>query len=219
MVGCSFLAPAAAQAGAVDLAGVVHASVPVKSLKELKYRGVVRQQYDFSCGSAAVATLLTHHYAQPISEKDVFLAMYTRGNRAAIQREGFSLLDMKQYLDGRGYQADGIYASLDDLARVGIPAIVLVEIRGYKHFVVVKGVQDGEVMVGDPAMGLKHYRRSEFEKLWTNGILFVVTKQADIGRKHFNAEWHHIARAPVRHAMSTDTLSNVTLLRPSINDF
>jgi predicted double-glycine peptidase len=211
----------AAHAGFVELTPVVgvNASIPVKSIKELKYRAVVRQQYDFSCGSAAVATLLTHHYANSVDEQEVFLAMYKKGNRAAIHREGFSLLDMKQYLDERGYQADGLYASLDDLARVGIPAIALVEINGYKHFIVVKGVKNGEVMVGDPAAGLKLYRRSDFEKLWTNGILFVVRSRSDIAKQHFNSEWGNIARAPVGDAISRASLTNVTLLRPGANDF
>jgi predicted double-glycine peptidase len=210
-----------ARADLVDItpATGINVSVPLKSIKELKYRGVIRQQYDFSCGSAALATLLTHHYAAPVNEKDVFMAMFQRGNRAAIQREGFSLLDMKQYLDDRGYRADGIYASLDDLARVGIPAIVLIEVQGYKHFVVVKGVQNGEVMAGDPATGLKHYRRDEFQKLWTNGILFVVRSKPDVARKHFNSEWTNIARAPLGEAISRDTLANITLLRPTANDF
>ena len=41
-------------------------SMSVRSLKEMRlreaFRTTLRQQYDFSCGSAAVATLLTHHY-------------------------------------------------------------------------------------------------------------------------------------------------------------
>jgi predicted double-glycine peptidase len=197
----------------------VSASIPVRSIKELKYRAVVQQQFDFSCGSAAVATLLTYHYGASVGEKEVFLAMYQKGNRAAIHREGFSMLDMKQYLDERGYRADGLYASLDDLMRVGIPAIVLIEVNGYRHFVVVKGIHNNEVMVGDPAAGLKLYRRADFEKLWTNGILFVVRSRPDIGRKHFNAEWSNIARAPLGHALSPNALANITLLRPTLNDF
>jgi predicted double-glycine peptidase len=221
LIALILLCVTSAQAGIVELTPVVgvNASVQVKSIKELKYRAVVRQQYDFSCGSAAVATLLTHHYANAVNEQDVFLAMYKKGNRAAIHREGFSLLDMKQYLDERGYQSDGLYASLDDLARVGIPAIALIEVNGYKHFVVLKGVKNGEVMVGDPAAGLKLYRRSDFEKLWTNGILFVVRSRADIAKQHFNSEWGNIARAPVSYGISRDSLTNVTLLRPGGNDF
>ena len=196
-----------------------NARVPVKSIRELKYRAVVRQQFDFSCGSAAVATLLTYHYRFPVSEQEVFLAMYEKGDRATIHREGFSLLDMKQYLDDRGYQADGIYAGLDDLARVGVPAIVLVNLNGYNHFVVIKGVNNGEVMVGDPAAGLKLYRKAEFEKIWTNGIMFVVRSRADIAKSHFNSEWANIARAPMGSAISRDSLANITLLRPGSGDF
>jgi len=208
-------------AGMVELTPSMgtNASVPVRSIKDLKFRAVVRQQFDFSCGSAAVATLLTHHYRNPVSEQDVFLQMYDKGDKDSIRREGFSLLDMKVYLEAVGFQADGLYASLDDLARVGIPAIVLVEVNGYKHFVVIKGVNTNELMVGDPAAGLKVYRRAEFEKIWTNGILFVVRSRADIAKGHFNTEWTNIARAPVGNAILRDMLSNITLLRPTVNDF
>ena len=168
-----------------------------------------------------MATLLTYHYDNPVSEQEVLLAMFEKGNRAAIRREGFSLLDMKQYLDAHGFQSDGIYASLDDLARVGVPAIVLIEDKGYKHFVVVKGVTATEVLVGDPAAGLRVYPRDDFQKVWTNGLLFVVRNRADIARKHFNstAHWAAIPRAPLGAAIARDTLSNITLLRPPNGDF
>lgn len=221
LLGFLLLGMPAGHAGWVDIPASfgVPASMPAKSIKELKYRSVVRQQFDFSCGSAAVATLLTYHYRNPVGEQEVFLAMYEKGNRATIHREGFSLADMKQYLDGRGYQADGIYADLSALARVGIPAIVLIEVNGYKHFVVVKGVTDSEVMIGDPALGLKLYRRSDFEQIWTNGIVFVVRNRADIARHHFNTEWASIARAPLGSGISRESLANITLLRPPSGDF
>jgi uncharacterized protein len=196
-----------------------NAAVPVQSIKALKYRGVIRQQYDFSCGSAAVATLLTYHYQRPVTEQEVFMEMYERGDRARIRREGFSLLDMKQYLDNRGFRSDGIFATLDDLERVAIPAIVLIDDKGYRHFVVIKGIRNGEVLVGDPAKGLRYYRKEDFQKLWTNGILFVARAHAAVARSHFNVEWAAIARAPLGSAVSRDTLANITLLRPPPGDF
>ena len=216
--------PVRAQAASVVITasfGGGNAVVSVRSILELKYRTVVKQQQDFSCGSAAIATLLSYHYETPVPEREVLLAMYEKGNRAVIHREGFSLLDMKQYLDGRGLQADGIYAGLDDLERVGVPAIVLIEDQGYRHFVVVKGVKNGEVLVGDPAVGLRVYRRAHFETLWTNRLLFVVRSHADVARKHFNTapQWAAIARAPLGVAVSRDSLANVTLLRPPSGDF
>lgn len=210
-----------AQAGSVEISPTFgsNVSVGVRSIKELKYRSVVRQQLDFSCGSAAVATLLSYHYQHPVSEQDVLLAMYEKGDKGKIHREGFSLLDMKQYLEANGFQPDGIYASLDELAQIGIPAIALIEDKGYRHFVVIKGINSSELLVGDSAAGLKVYRKADFEKLWTNGILFVVRNRANIAKLHFNTEWSRIARAPMGTAISRDSLANVTLLRPPSTDF
>src|SRR4029077_10081261 len=66
-----------------------------KSLLDSRFKNVVRQHYDFSCGSAAVATLLTYNYGHPVEEMNVLNAMYEAGDKAKIRREGFSLLDMK----------------------------------------------------------------------------------------------------------------------------
>src|SRR3546814_10919743 len=62
-------------------------SIPVTSLKEKRWTNVVRQQYDFSCGSAAVATLLTYHYETPVDEARAFEEMFVRGNQAKIRSE------------------------------------------------------------------------------------------------------------------------------------
>ncbi len=82
-------------------------NVPVTSLREARYRSTIRQQFDFSCGSAAVATLLTYQYGYPVTEQTVFANMYVNGDQAKIRAEGFSLLDMKRFLESRGFLADG----------------------------------------------------------------------------------------------------------------
>ena len=122
-------------------------SVPVVSMKEQRFQKTLHQQYDFSCGSAALATLLTHHYNFPVSEQDVFREMFTRGDQAKIKKEGFSLLDIKNYLANHGFDADGYVAELDKLSVAKVPAIVLIKEQGYYHFVVVKGLRDGRVLI------------------------------------------------------------------------
>src|SRR5215470_19450925 len=74
------------------------ATVAVKSYVARKFETVVKQRYDFSCGSAALATLLTFHYGRAVSEEQVFDAMWSVGDKANIRAKGFSLLDMKLYL-------------------------------------------------------------------------------------------------------------------------
>ena len=50
-----------------EIAGGSYA-VPVRTLQQIKQAGTLIQQYDFSCGSAAVATLLTHQYGRPTTD-------------------------------------------------------------------------------------------------------------------------------------------------------
>lgn len=143
------------------------------SYAEIPYRTVIRQQYDYSCGSAALATLLRYHYAFKVNESEVFKAMYAVGDQSRIQKLGFSLLDMKKYLATLGYQADGYRLSLQKLRELAVPAIALIQIGSYKHFVVVKGVVGNQVLVGDPAKGLREVTSDEFLKSW-NGVAFLV---------------------------------------------
>jgi len=193
-------------------------TVRVLSLKEAKFRRTIKQQYDFSCGSAALATLLSYHYGNAVTETEVFQYMYERGNQAKIQREGFSLLDIKSYLEAHGYNADGFETSLDKLAEVGVPAIVLISDNGYHHFVVVKGILEGRILVGDPSMGARIIRRSEFERLWTNGIVFVITSKRDLATFNANAEWS-TGIAPLGAAISRDALSSTMIFLRGVNEF
>jgi predicted double-glycine peptidase len=112
--------------------------VPVVSWKEARYSRVITQQYDFSCGSAAVATLLTFGYDHPTDEQMAFRQMYAHGDQATIQKVGFSLLDMRQYLVEQGYDAEGFRADLDTVIRIGVPAITLITTGIYRHFVVLR---------------------------------------------------------------------------------
>src|SRR5215510_911449 len=125
--------------------------LPVTSMKDRPFKTVVMQRYDFSCGAAVVATMLTHHYGRKTSESTVFKAMYQAGDQTLIRHNGFSFLDMKNYFNSIGLRADGFDLSLDDIQELGVPAITLISLNGYKHFVLVKGIKDQRVLLADPA--------------------------------------------------------------------
>ncbi|MCW5622563.1 MAG: C39 family peptidase [Burkholderiales bacterium] len=193
-------------------------SVRVRSLKEAKFRSTVRQQYDFSCGSAALATLLTYHYEHPVTETEVFQYMYARGDQAAIQREGFSLLDIKGFLEGHDYEADGFETSLDKLEEVAVPAIVLINENGYQHFVVIKGLRGNEVLIGDPSMGSRILQRPRFEAMWVNSIVFVITSVRETRTFNASADWR-AGKAPLGAAISRESLANMMIFQRGPNDF
>lgn len=170
----------------------------VQSWQDRRFDGVVRQKYDFSCGSAALATLLSHHYDYDVREENAFRGMWSAGDRAQIRKVGFSLLDMKRWLASRGIVADGYKVSLEDIAKTGIPGIALIAVDNYRHFVVVKGVSRGEVLLGDPASGLTVMSSDEFLAAW-NGIYFALSPDRALARSRFNqeAQWASYGRAPV----------------------
>lgn len=218
MLPCCLLEPALADSpGILGPAGNSYA-VPVTSLKGARFVSTLRQQYDFSCGSAAVATLLTHHYGLKVDEVEVFKHMFERGDQAKIQREGFSMLDMKLFLDGKGFRAEGVRVSLDQLAEAGVPAIALVKENGYSHFVVVKGVRPNAVVIGDPALGTRVLRRNDFEKFWVNGILLVINNRVDLA--HFNRErdWQVRPAAPLGNGVRGANSMDVQMLLPGPMD-
>ena len=189
--------------------------LPVASMEQRRFASVIRQRYDFSCGSAALATLLTYHYGDPQSEESVFIGMWRDGDRAQIRRLGFSLLDMKRYLAARNLKADGFKVSLDQVAKAGVPGIALIDTRGYKHFVIVKGVTSDAVLVGDPALGIRSIGRDEFTRTW-NGIFFVINEKTEVARHAFNtaAEWSLIPRARVGFDVEPVSVQALALSAP-----
>jgi hypothetical protein len=183
---------------ATGMGGVTDVAVPVRDIVSVRFAEVVRQRFDFSCGSAALATLLRYHYDFDVGEEIAFRGMWLRGDQAAIRRVGFSLLDMKRWLATRGLTGDGYKVTLDQIAKTGVPGIALIAVNNYRHFVVLKGVHGDEVLVGDPSAGITVMSRAKFEAAW-NGIYFVLSQDQPRAKQRFNraAQWAAYPRAPI----------------------
>lgn len=145
----------------------------VVSMREGRYTHVTRQQYDFSCGAAALATILKYAYDWPVTEEEVVRGLLEVSDPKLVRERGFSLLDIKNFLEVIAMRGRGYRVGYDDLKRVRVPTIVLLDTRGYRHFVVLKEVTDTKVYVADPALGNRIVKRDEFERGW-NGIVFAV---------------------------------------------
>ncbi len=217
MAACAAMAAAAAD---MDVRVPVNGAyrMRVTSLKEARFRTTIPQQFDFSCGSAATATLLTFQYGHPVSEQDVFVRMYTYGDQARIRKEGFSLLDMRRYLQSQGFEADGFDLPLEKLQEEGVPAIVLLNDRGYRHFVVVKGLKNGRVLLGDPARGTRAMPKSRFEALWDNRVLFVIHNRRAQARFNQPQDWRTAPPAPLDVGLHRDGLRNIAVPRRGPGD-
>ncbi|MBK1617978.1 peptidase C39 [Lamprobacter modestohalophilus] len=143
----------------------------VTSLLELRQQNVAAQEWDLSCGAAALTTVLNHQHDDPVSEREVAIGLMGRqeyvDNPLLVQaREGFSLLDLKRFVESRGYQGIGLgQLELDGLVQRA-PVIVPIKTKGYNHFVIFRGVAGNRVLLADPAWGNRTMRRSRFLDAW-----------------------------------------------------
>ncbi len=157
--------------------GGLRLNTDVRSMAEIRDTNVLRQRWDYSCGSAALSTVLTYFLDDPTPETAVVVSILRRTDPVRVRsRGGFSLLDLKNYLARRGYTSSGFAAlELDDLSEFAVPPIVPISLKGFDHFVVFRGHYDDRVVLSDPAFGTLTMSASRFDELWKDGIGFVVT--------------------------------------------
>jgi uncharacterized protein len=155
--------------------GIAPEPVQVYPNQYFKYKHIVHQAFDYSCGSAALTTILQFHLGLAVTEKDAMEGMLEHGEKdKIIARRGFSLLDMKRYVATLGSDSGGFHADMNDLATLGEPAIVPIDYAGFKHFVVLRGVRGGLVFLADPSAGNITFSVEEFATLWDRNTLFIA---------------------------------------------
>src|SRR6476660_1524200 len=87
----------------------------VQSGVEIGHDRVMIQKWDLSCGAAALGTLLRYQFGEPVTEKEIARGLMSRaeyiGHPELLQvREGFSLLDLKRFV--QMYRAKRVVAKL-----------------------------------------------------------------------------------------------------------
>jgi uncharacterized protein len=147
----------------------------VVSLTEFQDKNVIKQNYDYSCGSAALATLLNFYVNENLTERQVIQGLMEYGNKAMIaERRAFSLLDMKKFVNKLGYEGVGYKAEINDLISLNHPCIVPIEFLGYRHFTVFRGFSSGHIFFADPYRGNTSYTVEEFKTMWFEKVIFVI---------------------------------------------
>lgn len=150
-------------------------------MKDLRDQDLVKQRFDFSCGAAALATLLRYGFGESVNEGQILDGLFdlpSENEKAERRRTGFSLLDLQRVAQARGFNAEGFRLEPAQVAMLGGPVIVFVEPRGYKHFAVLRGVRGDRVYLADPSRGNIRMPVHTFVDSWVQndgkGIIFVV---------------------------------------------
>jgi predicted double-glycine peptidase len=153
----------------------------MKSWRAMQRENVVFQRMDYSCGSAAMATMFRYYFEDNISEKDVLKKIFEQLAKSEDPKKelkdrienGFSMLDLLNVAKEFGYLAAVVRIPLAKLAESKAPVIVKITKLKYEHFVVFRGVHDNTVYLADSVRGNVRLSTQEFVEQWSGESLFL----------------------------------------------
>lgn len=133
-------------------------STPI-TWQAIQKKNVVKQNVDYSCGSASLATILTYFYNQPTTKSQVIKDL-------ALNKQMASFQDLANVSQKYGFIGRGIATNYDSLKKIKIPAIVYLNHNRTDHFSVLRAIDDTHVYLADPSWGNRTLTRKQFEKIW-----------------------------------------------------
>ncbi|OHB82494.1 MAG: hypothetical protein A2V98_24425 [Planctomycetes bacterium RBG_16_64_12] len=153
-----------------------------KSWLELRTENVVMQQRDYSCGAAALATLIRHHWGDEVTETQLIgelVQMLTVEEMKERIQNGLSLTDLRRLAVRIGYLATIGRVEFDKLRESKVPLVVGIVVNDFDHFVVYRGTDGHYVYLADPARGNVRTPIPEFLDQWQKNAVLVVVKPGD----------------------------------------
>jgi len=133
--------------------------IPIKTWKDLRDERVVKQDLDYSCGAASVATIMNGFYGMEVTEGELLKAMEEDG--------AASFQDLAEVVRSHGLKGVGVALNFEQLRQLEVPAIAYLKYRDDDHFSVVRGVDaDGSVTLGDPSWGNRRFTKHQFLNMW-----------------------------------------------------
>ncbi len=134
-------------------------SVPVKTWKAMRDERVVKQDLDYSCGAASMATIMNGFYGLNVTEAEVLEGMEEDG--------AASFQDLAEVARFHGLKGVGVALNFEQLQQLKVPAIAYLKYRDDDHFSVVRGIDaDGSVTLGDPSWGNRRFTKHQFLNMW-----------------------------------------------------
>lgn len=147
--------------------------------RELKQQNVVMQRRDYSCGAAALATLIRYYWGDPVGETYFLTAILSTLSPEELRdrvANGLTMTDLRRAAVRRGYLATIGRLSYQQLTESKVPLVVGITVRDYDHFVVYRGTDGYYVYLADPIRGNIRVPAWEFVEQWQRNAVLVVAK-------------------------------------------
>ena len=153
--------------------------VYVPSWKELQRRNIVMQTHDYSCGAAALATVIRYYWNDPVGELHIIEGILRTLSPDEVKdrmKHGLAISDLRRAAVQMGYLSTIGTMSFERLSQARVPLVVPLKIKQYDHFVVYRGIADGRVYLADPIRGNVRPTIAEFCQQWQKNAILVVAK-------------------------------------------
>lgn len=152
----------------------------VWSYKEIKERGIVMQEFDYSCGAAALATIARYYWGDDIGETH-FLDLLPKLNLNEKElkdriENGLTLTDLRNLANKGGYQATMARVTFRELSQGKVPVVVGIVVKKHEHFAVFRGADDRRVYLADPIRGQVRLPIEDFLEQWQKNAILIVAK-------------------------------------------
>jgi len=147
--------------------------------KQIKQMHVVMQKYDYSCGAAALATILQYYWGDNATEDQILLAIVKILTPEELQdriKKGLAISDIRRGAVEMGYLSTVGTLTFQQLRQSRAPLIVGISAEGFDHFVVFRGTDCEYVYLADPIRGNIRVTVSVFLRQWQKNAALVVIK-------------------------------------------
>ena len=127
-----------------------------QSYLDLKYQHVVRQQRDFTCGAASLATILKHHFGMPVTEGMLFWMLVKRYEPEELKKkaeEGLSFEDLSFVAESLGFETQAAIIEASELEKLNGPVIIQLNLKKFDHFAVLRKKTKNLAYLADPILG------------------------------------------------------------------
>jgi uncharacterized protein len=151
----------------------------VASWKQIKRSYIVMQKRDYSCGAAAMATILKYYWGDKVTEDQILLVIekiLTPEEMKDRFKKGLAISDLRRAAVEMGYLSSIGTLSFRQLSESKVPLVVGISPDGYDHFVVYRGMDYDYVYVADPIRGNIRITHRDFVSQWQKNAVLVVAK-------------------------------------------
>lgn len=147
-----------------------------RSYVELKYEHVVRQQRDFTCGAASLATILKHHFDMPVTEGMIFSMLvkrYKPDELKAKAENGLSFEDLSFVAEALGFNTQAAIIEVTELEKLNGPVIVQLNLNKFDHFAVLRKKTNDMAYLADPLFGEISLDSAQFKSEFKGPVLAI----------------------------------------------